>query len=158
MGAEIWAGGVRLYIHGYAERDRAYDHEPLSCWLPLAKLRCLCTTLATGQDAVFREAAGEHVYGSVFSFDSHTRAIDPDRTDLELWFYPMNERRLVLRVAAGPLVVALSMQLEWSRNQLPQIAPEAVPSNMPLVIECQTLLDAAAQRMRVDDIGRSSGQ
>lgn len=62
VGAEIWAGGVRLYIHGYAEQDRSPDHEPMSCW---------------------------------------------------------------------------------------RIAPEAVPSNMPLVIECQDLLTAAARRMRV---------
>lgn len=153
VGAEIWAGGVRLYIHGYAEQDRSPDHEPMSCWLPLAKLRCLCTTLATGQDTVFMEPASDRADGSVFSFDSHTdshtRGIDPDRAIPKLWFYPMNERRQVLRVAAIPLIAALLMQLEWSHDHLSRIAPEAVPSNMPLVIECQDLLTAAARRMRV---------
>ncbi len=30
VGAEIWAGGVRLYNHGYAEQDSRPDHEPMS--------------------------------------------------------------------------------------------------------------------------------
>jgi len=152
--AEIWDAGVRLHVEGRAEDDAAWDDEPWSTNLCLEAVVCLCETLSTGQDATFEEEAWGRTYRRVFSFDSHTSRVEPDPAAREVWFYPMNERRLALRVAAGPLIPALTALFRWARWELCRMEPAAQRRQAELLARGLSLLGEAGRRIRRRSLGR----
>jgi hypothetical protein len=145
--AEIWEAGVRLHLEGQAEEDAGwYADETWGEYLRLEEVVCLCETLATGRDARFEEEAWGRTYRRVFSFDSHTGRVEPDPAAQQVWFYPMTERRLCMRVAAGPLIRALTALLRWARWEIGRMSPSAQRSQAELLARGLLLLRKARHR------------
>jgi hypothetical protein len=147
VSAEIWAEGIRIFAEGYAEDDSAYDYEASGTYFSLEEAVCLCNTLATGKDTRFEEEAWGRIYTRVFSLDSHTTVKTPHPQRQQIWFYPMNERRLVLRFVVGPLVPALREILQWAEHEAPQVQLQAQGAQNRLLRRALQLLEQATRRI-----------
>jgi hypothetical protein len=146
--AEMWAGGIRFFARGFAEDDAAWDHEAWETYFSLEEAVCLCNTLATGKDTQFEEAAWGRVYQRVFSLDSHTGSEEKNPARQEIWFYPMNERRIVFRMVVGPLVPALHDLFSWAQHELGQIDEAEQGAQSRLLRRGIELLQVARRRIQ----------
>lgn len=145
--ANVWTGGVRIVAEGYAEDDAAWICEPWQTVLPLESAMCLCNTLATGKDTAYEEEAWGRVYRRVYSFDSHTSDVETHPAARSLWFYPMNERRVVFRLRGYSLVPALMALLQWAEPALTHVDVSKQGAQRRLITRGLGLLDAALRRM-----------
>lgn len=119
--AEIWAEGIRILAEGYQEDDAEYDCESATTYFSLEECVCLCNTLATGKDTRFVEEAWGRVYERVFSVDAPGSAAELDPRRQNIWFYPMNERRMTFRLPVRPLIPALQEMLQWAEHEAPRV-------------------------------------
>lgn len=113
--AERWSGGRRLRIRGVREDDAAWaedSHERLLC---SEQIDAVLACLETGADTQHTVEAWGRSWRSTYSLAPPS---DLWAAGEFLWFYPMSESRMVLRVEAEPLRRALEDQLlPWWRDQ-----------------------------------------
>lgn len=111
---ETWARGARLRITGVREDDAAWESDEVTRLLSDVDVGAICRALGSGQDAVREESAWGRVYRSLWSLDPPSEQFERGTF---LWFYPMSEARLTLRVRAEPLAAALPRAFDWWDTQ-----------------------------------------
>ena len=106
--------GARLRITGVREDDAAWDSDTYTHLESDIDVGAICRALGSGHDAVREESAWGRVYRSLWSLDPPSGQFERGAF---LWFYPMSEARLTMRVRAEPLAAALLQALEWWDTQ-----------------------------------------
>ena len=106
--AERWAGGLRLRIHGVREDDAMWKADTDERILSHAAVDALLACLQSGEDTALSVEAWGRIYTSTWSLDPPS---DLWKRGEYVWFYPMSEARLTLRVEAAALREALEVHL-----------------------------------------------